>query len=220
MNFNFRLSSAVLLLMLCCFLFPLLSTLHVPLLGGLTVTIIESVQAFMLLFFAVFTYLYTKPLHLPPKQKMFWLWAVCWWLLLFGRSTSWGRDYFPELPKVYFRGISVVMIAPVVFMLFSKNLRQAIVDQFKQLQLLFWPLCLVIVGLLASDAVEHHRAYAWLFLWDVHYQDLIEEMYEFPLILGLFALAYGVMQQDPQQFKLQGKSQPAQAEHGDLQSSI
>ncbi|MCP0723168.1 hypothetical protein KU617_23195, partial [Salmonella enterica subsp. enterica serovar Montevideo] len=41
----------------------------------------------------------------PEGAKQFWLWAVVWWLVLLGRSTSWGRDYFPDEPRILFRMI-------------------------------------------------------------------------------------------------------------------
>ncbi len=58
------------------------------------------------------------------------------------------------------------MIAPVVFMLFSPYLRQEIVHKLKTLALPIWPLGLVILGLLISDAVEHSRSLSFFFLYD------------------------------------------------------
>jgi hypothetical protein len=191
--FDFRFSSTTLGLMICCLVFPFLPFLHVPLFNGATVTAVETVQVFLLLTFAFFTWFYVRPLQLDTQQKYFWIWAVLWWVLLFGRSTSWGRDYFPEVPKVYFRALSVLFIAPVVFLLFTKALRSEIVRQFKQLKLAFWPLMLLVIGLFVSDGVEHHRPYAALFLHDASYQDFIEEMYEFPLIIGLFLVSFTVL---------------------------
>ena len=112
-----RVSWSVLILAVLCLIFPFLADLQFPLLGGAVVRGVENIQALLLLIFAVFSYFYMQPMRLPEGKKYFWIWAVLWWLLLFGRSTSWGRDYFPEVPKVYFRGISVVLIGSVVFML-------------------------------------------------------------------------------------------------------
>ena len=83
--------------------------------------------------------------------------------MLFGRSTSWGRDYFPEVPKIYFRGISVLVIAPVVFMLFLAPLRQEIAYKFKHVSLPIWALILAFIGLLMSDGIEHNRFYSFYF---------------------------------------------------------
>ncbi|OTG83532.1 hypothetical protein B9T33_03705 [Acinetobacter sp. ANC 5054] len=182
--------------MICCLLFPFLQNISFPLFDGMTVTAVESVQALLLLFFGVFSFFYLRPLEMEDGKKQFWLWAVAWWLLLFGRSISWGRDYFPDIPKPYFRMISVLMIAPVVFMLFSPHLRAEIAHKFKTVHLSFWAVLLVVVGLVVSDAVEHSRYLAPFFLHDMMYKDLIEEVYEFPLIIGLFLVAYPIMQQD------------------------
>ena len=126
MKFDFQLPVSILVMMICCLIFPFLPSLHLPLLGGMTVTAVESIQALMLFGFAVFSFFYIRPFELSKGQKQFWLWSVAWWIMLFGRSTSWGRDYFPEVSKIYFRGISVLVIAPVVFMLFLAPLRQEI----------------------------------------------------------------------------------------------
>ena len=155
----------------------------------------------MLFGFAVATFLMMKPYALTHEQKMFWLWSIAWWIMLLGRSTSWGRDYFPEVPKVYFRAISVVMIAPVLFMLASPALRAEIAYKFKHAALSFWAIVLVLIGLLASDGIEHSRPVLSLLLTDVAYKDLIEECYEFPLIIGLFVIAYPLLKKDLNQRK-------------------
>ncbi|WP_111883924.1 hypothetical protein [Acinetobacter sp. CFCC 11171] len=204
MKFDFQLPVSVLVLMICCLLFPVLQSISFPLFDGMTVTAVESIQALLLLFFAIFTFFYIRPLEMQDGKKQFWLWAVAWWLLLFGRSISWGRDYFPDVPKPYFRLISVFMIAPVVFMLFSPYLRQEIVHKLKTLALPIWPFGLVILGLFISDAVEHSRSLSFLFLYDLAYKDFIEEVYEFPLIFGLFLTAYPWLQHDhvPQELEV------------------
>lgn len=183
-------------MMICCLIFPFLPSLHLPLLGGITVTAVESIQALMLFGFAVFSFFYIRPFELSKGQKQFWLWSVAWWIMLFGRSTSWGRDYFPEVPKIYFRGISVLVIAPVVFMLFLAPLRQEIAYKFKHVSLPIWALILAFIGLLMSDGIEHNRFFIHFIFTDFIYKDLMEELYEFPLIIGLFLVAYPLMKQD------------------------
>lgn len=183
-------------MMICCLIFPFLPSLHLPLLGGMTVTAVESIQALMLFGFAVFSFFYIRPFELSKGQKQFWLWSVAWWIMLFGRSTSWGRDYFPEVPKIYFRGISVLVIAPVVFMLFLAPLRQEIAYKFKHVSLPIWALILAFIGLLMSDGIEHNRFFIHFIFTDFIYKDLMEELYEFPLIIGLFLVAYPLMKQD------------------------
>lgn len=196
MKFDFQLPVSILVMMICCLIFPFLPSLHLPLLGGMTVTAVESIQALMLFGFAVFSFFYIRPFELSKGQKQFWLWSVAWWIMLFGRSTSWGRDYFPEVPKIYFRGISVLVIAPVVFMLFLAPLRQEIAHKFKHVSLPIWALILAFIGLLMSDGIEHNRFFIHFIFTDFIYKDLMEELYEFPLIIGLFLVAYPLMKQD------------------------
>lgn len=196
MKFDFQLPVSALVLMICCLLFPFLQSISFPLFDGMTVTAVESVQALLLLFFGVFSFFYLRPLEMEDGKKQFWLWAVAWWILLFGRSISWGRDYFPDVPKPYFRMISIFLIIPVVFMLFSPHLRHEIAHKLKTMSLPVWALILVLFGLFVSDTVEHSRVLSFVFLHDVSYKDLIEEVYEFPLIIGLFLLSYPMMLQD------------------------
>ena len=196
MKFDFQLPVSILVMMICCLIFPFLPSLHLPLLGGMTVTAVESIQALMLFGFAVFSFFYIRPFELSKGQRQFWLWSVAWWIMLFGRSTSWGRDYFPEVPKIYFRGISVLVIAPVVFMLFLAPLRQEIAYKFKHVSLPIWALILAFIGLLMSDGIEHNRFFIHFIFTDFIYKDLMEELYEFPLIIGLFLVAYPLMKQD------------------------
>lgn len=196
MKFDFQLPLSVMGLMVCCLIFPFLPSLHIPLFNGLTVKVIESMQALMLLGFAIFSYFYIRRFELSPSQKQFWLWSVAWWVMLLGRSISWGRDYFPDVPKFYFRTISICMISPVVLMLFSSTLRHEIAHKFKHAKISAGAFLLVIVGLLISDGIEHNRYLISSILSDLQYKDLLEELYEFPLIIGLFLVAYPLMKTD------------------------
>jgi hypothetical protein len=198
LSIEYRITFPIIVFIVLILLFPFLADLQIPLLDGLVVTSIEAIQAILLLFFAVFTYFYMKPLQLSQGKKQFWLWAVFWWILLFGRSTSWGRDYFPDVPRGYFRVISIIVIAPVVFLLFSPQLRYEIVRKVKTVRLSAWTVVIAVLGLVISDSIEHNRLIAPLFLHDSMYQNLIEELYEFPLIAGLFLIALPIMKQDKQ----------------------
>lgn len=100
------------------------------------------------------------------------------------------------MPKIYFRGISILVIAPVVFMLFLAPLRQEIANKFKHAKFSFWALILAITGLVISDAIEHNRFFIHMIFTDLVYKDLLEELYEFPLIIGLFLVAYPLLKQD------------------------
>lgn len=175
---------------------PFLADWHFPLLDGAVVKVLENLQLLMLLFAAIFSYFYIRPLQYHAGKRLFWLWAVFWWVLLLGRSISWGRDYFPEVSHDYFRVISIFFIAPVVLMLCSKSLHQEIKHKFKTMQFPIYSFMLAVVALIISDSVEHSRLIGPFFLHDRAYKDFIEEMYEFPVIWGLFETTYLLMKQE------------------------
>lgn len=128
MKLNTQITFPTLILGLVIVAIPFTANWNLPLLNGTVVRWIENGQALWLLFGAVFTLGYIRPLSRPEGEKQFWLWAAAWWLVLLGRSTSWGRDYFPEQPKLLFRAISVVMISMIILpVLLSKRLRLDIV---------------------------------------------------------------------------------------------
>ena len=196
MSFDTRLSWPIFLIIVLCLCFPLVETAFFTWLNIESVRVFENIQAALLLLFAIITYVYMKPLSLNTDKKVFWLWAVCWWVLLFGRSTSWGRDYFPEVPKIYFRSISVVLIASVVFPLFNATLRKEIANKFKTMCIPLWGVIMALMGLIISDSIEHHRWISHYFVNDVARRDLVEELYEFPFIIGLFYISFIIMKQD------------------------
>ena len=81
-------------------------------------------------------------------------------------------------------------------MLFLAPLRQEIAYKFKHVSLPIWALILAFIGLLMSDGIEHNRFFIHFIFTDFIYKDLMEELYEFPLIIGLFLVAYPLMEQD------------------------
>lgn len=199
MKFDTRLTLPTLLLGLLAVAIPFTANWHLPLLNGVVVRYIENGQALWLLFGAVFTAAYIRPMSLPEGEKQFWLWATVWWLVLLGRSTSWGRDYFPEYPRLLFRALSVVLIAMIILpVIISKTLRQDIARRFRNEPLPLWLLAITVVTFLISDTVEHHRLLAPVFLHNASYGDLIEELYELPFLAGLFLINFGFMQRDKQ----------------------
>ena len=197
MKLNTQLTLPTLILGLVIVAIPFTANWNLPLLNGTVVRWIENGQALWLLFGAIFTLGYIRPLSRPEGEKQFWLWAAVWWLVLLGRSTSWGRDYFPEHPKLLFRTISVVLIAMIILpVLLSKRLRQDIARRVRNEPLPIWQLAITTCAFLISDTVEHHRLLAPLFLHNAHYGDLIEELYELPFMVGLFLMNLGFMRQD------------------------
>ena len=196
MLFSKQLTRPTMVLVGFCIACPFLSLLHPPLFNGLLVQMIEDVQALMLLVIAFFCYFYIRPDRCSEGKKQFWFWAILWWIMLFGRSISWGRDYFPEVQHVYFRIFSIFFIAPVVLMLFSKALRQEILLKFKTVPLPIYSFALALVTLIIADSIEHSRLIMPIFLYDLAYKDFMEEMYEFPVIWGLFEITFLLMKQE------------------------
>jgi hypothetical protein len=197
MNFNTTLTPATALLAIISCLIPFASDIHLPLLHGHTVAMIENSQAILLLLGVVLTLGYMKPFQLTEGSRQFWLWSVLWWVVLLGRSTSWGRDYFPELPKVVFRSISVILISSLVLsFLLSSTLRKAIAVRITLWSIPLWTCSLVIVTFLLADTVEHHLLLSPIFLHNGHYQDLIEELFETPFILGLLLISFDLMKRE------------------------
>lgn len=197
MKIDKSLSASVLSMAAACLFFPFLADIKIPLAHGLLVKCIEDIQSLWLLFAALFTVGFMKPFTLAQGPKQFWLWSVVWWLTLFGRGISWGRDFFPEGPRWLFRVISIVLIATLVlYPLLSAALRRELALRFHSETLPLWSAVLVLVSFLISDAVEHHRAIAPLFLHMANYQDLIEELYEIPFMVGLFGIALNIMRRE------------------------
>ncbi|MEH0016294.1 hypothetical protein V6330_17740 [Citrobacter portucalensis] len=200
MKLNTQITFPTLILGLVIVAIPFTANWNLPLLNGTVVRWIENGQALWLLFGAVFTLGYLRHLARPEGEKKFWLWAAVWWLVLLGRSTSWGRDYFPEQPKLLFRAISVVMISMIILpVLLSKRLRLDIVRRVRNEPLPLWLLAITACAFLISDTVEHHRLLAPIFLHNVQYGDMIEELYELPFMAGLFLMNLGFMQRDMQE---------------------
>lgn len=197
MKLDAQLPFVTALLFILSILFPLFPEIPLPVSEERLVNWIENGQALWLLFGAVFTLSWIKSWSLTSGQKAFWLWSVAWWVVLLGRSTSWGRVYFPDEPRLLFRAISVVLIAALVLpVLFSGVLRRELAQRFRHETFPLWTVLLVVLTFMFSDAVEHHRLIASLVLYDAHDQDLLEELYEIPFMLGLFIIAFGMMQRD------------------------
>ena len=143
MKLNTQITFPTLILGLVILAITFTANWNLPLLNGTVGRWIENGQALWLLFGAVFTLGYIRPLSRPEGEKQFWLWAAAWWLVLLGRSTSWGRDYFPEQPKLLFRAISVVMISMIILpVLLSKRLRLDIVRRVRNEPLPLWLLAI------------------------------------------------------------------------------
>ncbi|WP_252053562.1 hypothetical protein [Acinetobacter silvestris] len=89
-----------------------------------------------------------------------------------------------------------MFITPVVLMLFSAQLRQEIMNKFKTVKFPIWSFILALTTLIIADSIEHSRFLLPVFLHDIAYKNFMEEMYEFPIIWGLFEVTYLLMKQD------------------------
>lgn len=209
MKIDTRLTPVTALLIAICCAIPFTVDLHVPLYQGKVVSMLENTQALWLLFGVIFTLCAVRRANFSASANTFWKWSALWWLVLLGRSVSWGRDYFPAGPRLVFRLISVALIGALVLSLFfSATLRKEIVERLRNSTLLLWTFVLTAASFLISDSVEHHRLIAPLFLHDRHYQDLIEELYEFPFMIGLFCVSYDLMKREYRASQFDARENP------------
>ncbi|MBN6365768.1 MULTISPECIES: hypothetical protein [Providencia] len=179
------------------FLIPLFNTIPLDFNIDLTTKIIEHFQSIILIISAIFTWFYMKPLQQKNQgMKLFWVWATIWWVTLFGRGINWGREFFPNLDHSYFRLISIILIGSLVLMLFASSLRKSIIFHLKNTTIPLWSLLLTLCAFVISDSVEHHRFLSSVFLYHSELQSLIEELYEIPLIIGLFISSLYFMKKD------------------------
>ena len=81
MKLNTRLTLPTFILGLIIVAIPFTANWNLPLLNGTVVRWIENGQALWLLFGALFTLSYIRPLSRPEGEKQFWLWAAVWWLV-------------------------------------------------------------------------------------------------------------------------------------------
>lgn len=159
---------------------------------------IETFQSLWLLFGALFTWCYIRPLRRETAAKCFWLWSISWWILLFGRGISWGRDYFPDEPKLYFRIISLVLIGVTACALLLPVIRREIIRRFRQESLPVWDILLLVLYFVIVDTIEHRRLFAFLFVYDTARTDLLEELFELPFMFSLFAIAFLLQRNEKQ----------------------
>lgn len=157
----------------------------IPLYDGLSTAIAENLQSLMLIVIAIYSYCYARRYPANDPNRLFWYWSVLWWIMLFGRGISWGRDFFPDVPHIYYRIISIILIGLPILMFFSKAIRQQIKHRFFFEKIPVWHIVLAFVFLGLSDMVEHHRRGAHLLLYVADKQDLIEELIEIPCFLSL-----------------------------------
>ncbi|WP_160430513.1 hypothetical protein [Gilliamella sp. Pas-s25] len=175
----------------------IIGNFFIPLYNGLTVTLIEHVQSLFLLFMCGYTYCYAKKMAEHPNLYKFWIWTIFWWLMLFGRGISWGRDFFPEVPRFYYKIIASFLIALPILSIFLPTIRQEIVRRYKFEKIPVWHIFLAFLFLGIADIAEHRRIGHELLVITRDRKDLIEELMEIPCLLCL-ALTTFYMQKNEQ----------------------
>lgn len=157
------------------FLEPLTSSLQ----------IIENAQLFLLLAGSAIS------IRLAVEQKsdrLFWLWAALWWILLFGRSINWGRLYFPGFPREYYRLIGLFISLMLLLPWFITQYRQSLMNIVHRAGIPYKILMMLAAIFLMVDQVEQNRM---LFqsissFISFHNTELLEEIIESFFIIGLF----------------------------------
>ncbi|NUF50151.1 hypothetical protein [Gilliamella sp. ESL0250] len=175
----------------------IIGNFFIPLYNGLTVTLIEHVQSLFLLFMCCYTYCYAKKIAEHSERYKFWIWTIFWWLMLFGRGISWGRDFFPEVPRFYYKIIASFLIALPILSIFLPTIRREIVRRYKFEKIPVWHIFLAFLFLGIADIAEHRRIGHELLVITRDRKDLIEELMEIPCLLCL-ALTTFYMQKNEQ----------------------
>lgn len=162
---------------------PLLYVILVTFNHGLWM--VESFQVFLLLLGAVISgYL----AHHQKDKRIFWLWAMMWWIVLFGRSINWGRLIWPDYSRTMFHMIAAILIAILLLPWVIPKARRVIINVIRQYGVPIQLLMVLIGMFIVIDQVEHLRfpfSYLTTYL-DIENIDLLEEIVETFFIAGLF----------------------------------
>lgn len=147
--------------------------------------IIENAQLFILAMGAVLSLVLAIK---QPEKRLFWLWAMVWWILLIGRSINWGRLYYPDFPREYFRMIGVSIGLVIIIPLFFTKVRSQFLTILKAYHFPIIILITLIILFLAIDQIEQERILYTLLTRYISINDseLFEEIVETFFILCLF----------------------------------
>ncbi|OCG35002.1 hypothetical protein A9G39_09455 [Gilliamella sp. Imp1-6] len=162
----------------------------IPLYNGMTVVVIEHIQSLFLLFMCCYTYYYAKRVSEHSELYRFWVWTIFWWFMLFGRGISWGRDFFPEVPRFYYKIIASILIAIPILSIFSPTIRREIARRYKYEKIPFWHIFFAFLFLGIADIAEHHRIGHEFLVITKERKDLIEELMEIPCLLCLSLITF------------------------------
>ena len=147
--------------------------------------IVEGFQVLLLLSGAVVSGVLA---YQQKDKRVFWLWAMMWWIVLFGRSINWGRLIWPDYSRDVFHVIAGILVATLLVPLLIPKMRRAIMKVVCAHALRF-KILIVLAGIfLAVDQIEHLRFPFSYFATYLNVQDigLLEEVVETFFIVGLF----------------------------------
>lgn len=195
LDFHFYKSS--LFIILLGIIIYITGNFYIPLYNGLTVTLIEHFQSLFLLFMCCYTYHYARKVKRDPELYKFWIWTILWWFMLFGRGISWGRDFFPEVPRYYYKIIAAIIITIPILSIFLPTICLEIRRRYQFEEIPVWHILLAFVFLGIADIAEHRRIANELLVLTPERKDLIEELMETPCLFSL-ALITLYMQKNEQ----------------------
>ena len=118
--------------------------------------------------------------------------------MLFGRGISWGRDFFPEVPRFYYKIIAGILIGIPFLTIFLPTIRQEIVRRYKFEKIPVWHIFFAFLFLGIADIAEHHRIGHQFLVLSNERKDLIEELMEIPCLLSLALITF-YMQKNEQE---------------------
>ncbi len=122
------------------------------------------------------------------SDRLFWLWAALWWILLFGRSINWGRLYFPGFPREYYRLIGVFITLMLLLPWLIAQYRQSLMNVIRRAGIPYKTLLMLVTIFLMVDQVEQNRMLFQSISSFVpfHNTELLEEIIESFFVVGLF----------------------------------
>lgn len=162
----------------------------IPLYNGMTVVVIEHIQSLFLLFMCCYTYYYAKRVSEHSELYRFWIWTIFWWFMLFGRGISWGRNFFPEVPRFYYKIIASILIMIPILSIFLPTIRREIARRYKYEKIPFWHIFFASLFLGIADIAEHRRIGHEFLVITKERKDLIEELIEIPCLLCLSLITF------------------------------
>lgn len=189
-NFDTHFYKSSMIIVILSFCLYIAGNFFIPLYGKVTVSLVEHLQSLFLLFMCCYTYFYAKKVKNHLNLYKFWVWTIFWWFMLFGRGISWGRDFFPEVPRFYYKIIAGILIGIPFLTIFLPTIRQEIARRYKYEKIPVWHIFFAFLFLGIADIAEHHRIGHQFLVLSNERKDLIEELMEIPCLLSLALITF------------------------------